>query len=109
LDTRVLSIEITGLPLQKFTVKPNFCLIVTQNKRTKFYRDKREFDVIKFLSKFQIVNSEEFAKDELLDISKEIRDNISENKDRVAMEDSDIKKLINFHLEWFKIKLNDFI
>lgn len=109
LDTGALSIEITGLPLQKFTMKSNFCLIATQNKRTKFYRDKREFAGIKFLSKFQIVNFEEFTKDELLDISKEIKDNISENKDRVAMEDSDIEKLINFHLEMLKIKSNDFI
>ena len=91
LDTGVLSIEITGLLLQKFIMKPNFCLIATQNKRTKFYRDKREFAGIKFLSKFQIVNFEEFTKDELLDISKGIRDNISENKDRVVMEDSEKK------------------
>ena len=54
IDTGVLSIEITGLPLQKFEMKPNFCLIATQNKRTKFYKDKREPARIKFLSKFQI-------------------------------------------------------
>jgi len=108
LDTGVLSIEITGLPLKEFTMKPNFCLIATQNKRTKFYKDKREFAGIKFLSKFQIVNFEEFTKDELLKISKGIRDNIFEKKDRF-MEDSYIEKLINFHLEWSKTKSNDFI
>ena len=108
LDTGVLSVEITGLPLQKFIMKPNFCLIATQNKKLNFI-DKREFAGIKFLSKFQIINFEEFTKDELLDISKGIRDNISENKDRVAMKDSDIEKLINFHLEWSNIKSNNFI
>ena len=108
LDTGVLSIEITGLPLKKFSMKPNFCLIATQNKRTKFYKDKREFAGIKFLSKFQIVNFEEFSKNELLKIAKGIRDNLFENKGRF-MEDTDIEKLINFHLEWSKTKSNDFI
>lgn len=36
LDTGVLSVEITGLPLQKFIMKPNFCLIATQNKKLNF-------------------------------------------------------------------------
>ena len=109
LDTGVLSIEITGLPLQKFIMKPNFCLIATQNKRTKFYKDKREFAGIKFLSKFQIVNFEEFSEDELFEISKGIRDNICESEERIVMKDDDIKKLIAFHLEWSKAKSNDFI
>ena len=109
LDTGVLSIEITGLPLQKLFMKPNFCLIATQNKRTKYYKDKREFAGIKFLSKFQIVNFEEFSKDELLEISKGIRDNICEGEDRIVMKDDDIEKLIAFHLEWSKTKSNDYI
>ena len=109
LDTKVLSIEITGLPLQRFSMKPNFCLIATQNKRTKYYKDKRESAGIKFLSKFQIVNFEEFTKKELIKIEKGIRNNISENKNRVMMNDDEIDKLVNFHLEWSKSKENDFI
>ena len=83
LDTKVLSTEITGLPLQKFEMHPNFCLIATQNKRTKFYKDKRESAGIKFLSKFQIVYFEEYKEKELEKIAKGIRNNISEKKDRI--------------------------
>ena len=108
LDTKVLSIEITGLPLQKFYMHPNFCLIATQNRRNKFYKDKREFADIKFLSKFQIVNFEEFTRQELIEIAKGIRDNISEKKDRKPMEDSDITKLIDFHLKWSKLKTKNY-
>jgi midasin (ATPase involved in ribosome maturation) len=109
LDTKVLIIEIIGLPLQKFVMHPNFCLIATQNRRTKLYKDKRESAGIKFLSKFQIVNFEEFTKDELIKIAKGMRDNIIEKKDRIAMDDNDITKLIDFHLELSKIKINDYI
>ena len=110
IDTGVLSIEITGLPLQKFEMKPNFCLIATQNKRTKFYKDKRESAGIKFLSKFQIVNFEELGRDELITIAKGIRDNLSEEKkDGRIINDEDISKLIDFHIEWNKHEENDFI
>lgn len=109
LDTKVLSIEITGLPLQKFKMKPNFCLIATQNRKTKFYKDKRETASLKFLSKFQIVNFDEFSKEELIEIAKGIRNNIAEKKDRKKMDDETLLKLIDFHLEWSKEKANDFI
>ena len=109
LDTKVLSIEITGLPLQTFTMKPNFCLIATQNRKTKFYKDKRESAGLKFLSKFQIVNFEEFSEEELLEIAKGIRNNIAEKENRIKMSDEDLKNLIKFHLEWSKSKENDFI
>ena len=109
LDTKVLSIEIIGLPLQKFVMHPNFCLVATRNRRTKFYKDKRESAGIKFLSKFQIVNFEEFTRDELIEIAKGIRDNISAKKDRISMNDDDVEKLIDFHLEWSKTKINDYI
>ena len=110
IDTGVLSIEITGLPLQKFEMKPNFCLIATQNKRTKFYKDKRESAGIKFLSKFQIVNFEELGRNELIKIAKGLRDNLSEvKKDGIIISDEDISKLVDFHIEWNKSKENDFI
>ena len=109
LDTKVLSIEITGLPLKRFEMKPNFCLIATQNRKTKFYKDKRESAGLKFLSKFQIVNFEEFSKEELIEIAKGIRNNICEKENRKKMSDEDLIKLINFHLEWSKAKENDFI
>ena len=111
IDTGVLSIEITGLPLQKFNMKPNFCLIATQNKRTKFYKDKRESADIKFLSKFQIVNFEELSEKELIFIAQGIRNNLSEEKNGngIIMNDGDIEKLVKFHIEWNKSKENEFI
>ena len=109
LDTKVLSIEITGLPLKSFPMHPNFCLIATQNRRTKYYKDKRESAGIKFLSKFQIVNFEEFKEEELEFIAKGLRNNISKKEGRTFMDDNNIKKLIKFHLEWSKEKKSDFI
>ena len=110
IDTGILSIEISGLPLQRFEMKPNFCLIATQNKRTKFYKDKRESAGIKFLSKFQIVNFEELSREELIKIAKGLRNNLSEEKkEGIIISDEDISKLIDFHIEWNKSKENDFI
>ena len=133
IDTGVLSIEITGLPLKKYEMKPNFCLIATQNKRTKFYKDKRESAGIKFLSKFQIVNFPELGKEELIKIAKGIRDNLSERKKNEKIKNGDkklddgkkinvdekndddiisddyINKLVEFHIDWNKSKENDFI
>ena len=110
IDTGILSIEISGLPLQRFEMKPNFCLIATQNKRNKFYKDKRESAGIKFLSKFQIVNFEELSREELIKIAKGLRNNLSEEKkEGIILSDEDISKLIDFHIEWNKSKENDFI
>ena len=111
IDTGVLSIEITGLPLQRFEMKPNFCLIATQNKRTKFYKDKREIAGIKFLSKFQIVQFEELGKAELERIAKGLRDNLKEKEGEkgIYISDDEISKLVDFHIEWNKSKENDFI
>ena len=109
IDTGILSIEITGLPLQEYKMKPNFCLIATQNKRTGFYKDKRESAGIKFLSKFQIVNFEEFSEHELIEIAKGLRDNLTNDKNGILLSDEDITKLVKFHLEWNKSKENDFI
>ena len=110
IDTGVLSIEITGLPLKEYKMKPNFCLIATQNKRTKFYKDKRESAGIKFLSKFQIVNFEDLGREELISIAQGIRNNLSEeNKGGIIINNEDIEKLVDFHIEWNKSKENDFI
>ena len=109
LDTGILSIEINGIPLMQFKMNPNFCLIATQNKRTKFYKNKRESAGIKFLSKFQIVNFEELSRDELIKIAKGLRDNFSEVKNEIIINDKDIEKLVDFHIEWNKSKENDFI
>ena len=109
IDTGVLSIEITGLPLKKFIMKPNFCLIATQNRRTKFYKDKRESAGIKFLSKFQIVNFEELGREELIKIAKGIRNNLSEQNKGNVINDEEISKLVDFHIEWNKSKESDFI
>ena len=109
LDTGMLSIEITGIPLKEFKMHPNFCLIATQNKRTKYYENKRESAGIKFLSKFQIVNFEELSRDELIKIAKGLRDNFSETKNEIIISDGDIEKLVDFHIEWNKSKENDFI
>ena len=114
IDTGVLSIEITGLPLQKFEMKPNFCLIATQNKQTKYYKNKRESPGIKFLSKFQIVEFEELGREELIIIAKGIRDNLSKDKEnekdkKNKISDEDISKLVDFHIEWNKSEENNFI
>ena len=111
IDTGVLSIEINGLPLKRYEMKPDFCLIATQNKRTKFYKDKREMAGIKFLSKFQIVKFEELSELELKNIARGLRDNLKEKEKNngIIISEEEISNLVDFHIEWNKSKENDFI
>ena len=47
LDTGILSIDIPGLPLKKFKMHRNFCLIATQNpNKDHFFRKRNELKLI---------------------------------------------------------------
>ena len=106
IDTGIISIEIAGLPLKEYKMRPNFCLIATQNKRTKFYKDKRESAGIKFLSKFQIVNFPELGKfiweKKNEDIGNKINDDKEKNNEDDIISGNYISKLFNFHIDWNK-------
>lgn len=51
LDSKILSIEISGKPLQEIRAHPDFTLIATQNPNKGLFSGKRQDLGIKFLSR----------------------------------------------------------
>ena len=70
LDTKVLSIEVPGLPLQQFHMHKNFCIVDTQNPNKGHFLRKRNELKKQFLSRFQIITFNEFSQKELMEICK---------------------------------------
>ena len=97
LDTKVLSIEVPGFPIDPIPMHKNFCLIATQNPNKGHFTRKRNELKKQFLSRFQIITFHEFSEKELFEICKGMmsKSEFEENKEIV-------KDLISFHLKWVK-------
>jgi len=95
LDTKVLSIEVPGLPLQQFHMHKNFCIVATQNPNKGHFLRKRNELKKQFLSRFQIITFNEFSQKELLEICKGLM-----NEEQYDNNRSIISDLIKFHLRW---------
>ena len=70
LDTKVLSVEVPGFPIEPIPMHKNFCLIATQNPNKGFFIKKRNELKKEFLSRFQIITFNEFTREELIEICK---------------------------------------
>ena len=68
LDSKILSIEISGKPLQEIKAHPDFTLIATQNPNKGLFSGKRQDLGLKFLSRFQVIEFPELF-DELNEIA----------------------------------------
>ena len=97
LDTKVLSVEVPGFPIEPISMHKNFCLIATQNPNKGFFIKKRNELKKEFLSRLQIITFNEFTKEELLDICKGMMGEI-EFYEKINI----INDLIDFHLKWIQ-------
>lgn len=98
LDTKILSIEVPGMPLRTFKMHKNFCLIATQNPNKGSFTKKRNELKNQFLSRFQIITFNEFNREELFQIC----EGMVEDKKKFNENKEVIKDLIDFHLMWNK-------
>jgi midasin (ATPase involved in ribosome maturation) len=113
LDSKILSLEIPGRPLQQYKMHPNFSLIATQNPNTGAFANKRQDLGIEFLSRFQKIYFPEFESKELEDIAiglakcnnyikkidnkekdAEKENNINDEKKKI------VKDIVAFHINW---------
>ena len=101
LDSKVISIEIPGMPLEEIKMNPNFKLIATQNPNKGFFAHKRQDLGNKFLSRFQIIKFPDFSEEELLKIAEGLADRFNYKGDN---KESIIKSIVKFHIEWSKSK-----
>ena len=97
LDTKVLSIEIPGFPIEPIPMHKNFCLIATQNPNKGHFTRKRNELKKQFLSRFQIITFNEFTQKELFEICKGMMSKSEFEKNKEI-----IKDLISFHLKWIQ-------
>ena len=113
LDSKILSLEIPGRPLQQYEMHENFSLIATQNPNTGAFANKRQDLGIEFLSRFQKICFPEFEPEELKDIAiglaecnKYIKkiDNKTKDKEKEEKSNDEKKKIVNdivnFHINW---------
>ena len=115
LDSKILSLEIPGRPLQQYSMHKNFSLIATQNPNTGAFANKRQDLGVEFLSRFQKIYFPEFEPEELKDIAiglaecnnyiKKIDDNAKDNEKEKKINEEK-KKIVNdivdFHINWKK-------
>ena len=95
LDSKVISVEIPGMPLKEIKMNEKFCLIATQNPNKGLFANKRQNLSQKFLNKFQPIYFPSFTKEELLEIAKGL------SKNSIYQDNSElIEDLIDFHYEW---------
>ena len=94
LDTKILSIEVPGLPLKQFKMHKNFCLVATQNPNKGNFLRKRNELKSQILSRFQIISFEEFNEEELLKICLGLI-----NKEESEKYKDIISDLIKFHIK----------
>ena len=95
LDSKVISIEIPGMPLKEIEINENFCLVATQNPNKGLFANKRQNLSQKFLNKFQPIYFPIFTRDEFLQIAQGLARNFGYKGDPKLIED-----LIDFHYEW---------
>ena len=115
LDSKILSLEIPGRPLQQYPMHPNFSLIATQNPNTGAFANKRQDLGVEFLSRFQKIYFPEFEPEELKDIAiglaecneyiKKI-DSKTKDAEKVSKENEEkikiVKDIVDFHINWKK-------
>ena len=97
LDTKILSIEVPGLPIEPIPMHKNFCLIATQNPNKGHFTRKRNELKKEFLSRFQIITFNEFTQKELFEICKGMMKGNEFDKNKDVIND-----LIKFHLKWIQ-------
>ena len=124
LDSKILSIEISGKPLQEIKAHPDFTLIATQNPNKGLFSGKRQDLGLKFLSRFQVIEFPELF-DELNEIAeglgkrfgylsdeekspenekkKKIIEDIVKNDDKSMKKSSTKSKSKESDVSWFKI------
>ena len=95
LDSKVISIEIPGMPLKEIEINENFCLVATQNPNKGLFANKRQNLSQKFLNKFQPIYFPTFSRDEFLQIAQGLANNFEYKGEQKLIED-----LIDFHYEW---------
>ena len=97
IDSKVISVEIPGMPLKEIAINENFCLVATQNPNKGLFANKRQNLSQKFLNKFQPIYFPAFSKEELLENAQKLSKNFGYKGKEKLIED-----LIDFHYEWSK-------
>lgn len=95
IDSKVISVEIPGMPLKKIVINENFCLLATQNPNKGLFANKRQNLSQKFLNKFQPIYFPNFSKEEFLQIAQGLSKDFGYQREKKLIED-----LIDFHYEW---------
>ena len=95
LDSHKISCEIPGMPWKEIPMGKGFNLIATQNPNKGLFANKRQELGKKFLSRFHVINFDNFQKEELYEIAK----GLGENK-IPKISDVILKDLVDFHDEW---------
>ena len=109
LDSKILSIEISGKPLQEIKAHPDFTLIATQNPNKGLFSGKRQDLGLKFLSRFQVIEFPELF-DELNEIAEGLGKRFGYLSDEEKSPENEKKKkiiedIVSFHKEWSKNKI----
>ena len=95
IDSKVISVEIPGMPLKEIEINENFCLVATQNPNKGLFANKRQNLSQKFLNKFQPIYFPTFSKSEFLQIAQGLSKNFGYKGNQKLIED-----LIDFHYKW---------
>ena len=99
LDSRKISCEIPGMPWQEIQMGKGFNLIATQNPNKGLFANKRQDLGKKFLSRFHVINFDNFEKEELYEIAKGLGENaIPKISNQI------LKELVEFHDEWSNLE-----
>ena len=109
LDSKILSIEISGKPLQEIKAHPDFTLIATQNPNKGLFSGKRQDLGLKFLSRFQVIEFPELF-DELNEIAEGLGKRFGYLSDEEKSPENEknkkiIEDIVSFHKEWSKNKI----
>ena len=97
LDSHKISCEIPGIPWKEIEMGKGFNLIATQNPNKGLFANKRQDLGKKFLSRFHVINFDNFQKEELYQIAKGLGE---KNK----IDPKILKDLVNFHDEWSNLE-----
>ena len=99
LDSHKISCEIPGMPWQEIQMGKGFNLIATQNPNKGLFANKRQELGKKFLSRFHVINFDNFQKEELYEIAKGLGENTSPK-----ISNEVLKELVDFHDEWSNLE-----
>ena len=95
IDSKVISVEIPGMPLKEIAINENFCLVATQKPNKGLFANKRQNLSQKFLNKFVPIYFPNFSTEEFLQIAQDLSKNFGYQGEKKLIED-----LIDFHYEW---------